>query len=96
MVVVILLLADESVSVNRDGDSGWGTGLFGLGFCRRMFSSVTSSTVSPESCKCLLILQVRSGVRAEGCRDRVGSSRVVKLSVSKKKKWKGAWLGNQH
>ena len=85
MVVVILLSVDESVSVNGDGNGSGGTGLFGLGFCGHVFGRVASLTVSPESCKRLLVLWVRSGVRVEGCQDRVGSSRVMKLSVSKKK-----------
>ena len=66
-MVVIFSSADESVSVNGDGDGSGGTGLFGLGFCGRIFGKVTSSTVSPESCKRLLVLQVRSGVRVDGC-----------------------------
>ena len=59
-----------------------------------MFGSVTSSVVVPESCKRLLMLWVRSGVRVDGCRDRVGLLSVKNLSMSKKK-WKGALLGNQ-
>ena len=75
---MILSLADGSVSVNSDSDGGRGTELFGLGFRGCMFSKVASPTVSPESCKNLLVLWVRSGVRVEGCQDRVGSSRVMK------------------
>ena len=82
---MILSSVDESVSVNSDGNGSGGTGLFGLGFHRCVFGRVMSLMVSPESCKCLLVLWVKSGVRVEGCRDRVGSSRVMKLSVSKKK-----------
>ena len=50
-----------------------------------MFGSVTSSVVIPESCKHLLMLQVKSGVRVDGSQDRVGSSSVKNLSMSKKK-----------
>ena len=66
-MVVILSLADESVSVNGDSDCSRGTGLFGLESCGCVFSNVASLTVSPESCKCLLVLWVRSGVRVECC-----------------------------
>ena len=93
--MVILSSVDESVSVNGDSDFSGETGRLGLGFWGHVFGSVTSSVVVPESCKRLLVLQVRSGVRVDGCRDRVGSSSVKNLSMSKKK-WKGAWLGNQH
>ena len=93
--MVILSSVDKSVSVNGDGDCGGETGRLGLGFQGCMFGSVTSLVVVPESCKRLLVLRVRSGVRVDGCQDRVGSSSVKNLSLSKKK-WKGAWLGNQH
>ena len=75
-MVVILLSADESVSVNMDGDCGRETGQFGLGFCGHVLSDISSSVVIPESCNHLLILQVRSGMRVEGCQDRVGSLNV--------------------
>ena len=92
---MILLLVDESVSVNSDGDCGGETGQFGFGFRGRMFSKVSNLVMVPESCNCLLILRVRSGMRVEGCQDRVGSLSVKKLSVSKQK-CKEARLGNQH
>jgi hypothetical protein len=95
VVVVILSSVDESVSVNSDGDCGGETGRFGFGFRRRVFGKVSNSVMVPESRSRLLVLRVRSGVRVEGCRDRVGSLSVKKLSVSKKK-WKEARLGNQH
>jgi hypothetical protein len=66
---------DESVSVFGDGDCGGKSVLFGFGFRGRVFGSVPSWVVIPESCNRLLVLRVRSGVRVEGCRDRVGSSR---------------------
>ena len=66
-MVVVLLSADESVSVNRDGDCGGETGQFGLGFRGCMLSDVSSSVVIPESSNRLLILRMRSGVRVEGC-----------------------------
>ena len=47
-------------------------------------SSVVNSVVIPESCKHLLMLWVRSGVRVDGCQDRVGSSSRKNLSLSKK------------
>jgi hypothetical protein len=82
---VMLSSVDESESVNGDSDHGRETGLIGLEFHGCMFSSVLSSVVIPESCNCLLILWVRSGMRVEGCQDRVGLLSVEKLSVSKKK-----------
>jgi hypothetical protein len=82
---VKLSLVDESESVNGDGDCGGETGLAGLGFRGCVFGSVTSLVVIPESCSRLLVLQVRSSVRVEGCRDRVCLSNVEKLLVSKKK-----------
>ena len=73
------LLVDESVSVFGDGDCSGESMQFGFIFHGHMFSSVPSWVVIPESCNCLLVLQVRSGVRVEGCRDRVHLSRVLKL-----------------
>ena len=81
--------------VNSDGDCSGETGRFGFGFRRCVFSKVSNLVMVPESCNCLLVLQVRSGMRVEGCQDRVGLLSVKKLLVSKKK-WKEAWLGNQH
>ena len=81
---MILSLVDESVLVNWDGDCSGETGWFGLGFQRCVFSSVVSSVVIPEFCKHLLMLWVRSGVRVDGCQDRVGSSSRKNLSLSKK------------
>jgi hypothetical protein len=92
---VILSSVDKSELVNRDSNCGGETGLIGLGFCGHVFGSVLSLVVISESYSHLLVLQVRSSVRVEGCQDRVDLSSVEKLSVSKKK-WKGAWLGNQH
>ena len=92
---MILSSVDESVSVNLDGDCGRETGWFGFGFRGCVFGKVSNSVMVPESCNCLLVLRVRSGMRVEGCRDRVGSLSVKKLLVSKKK-WKEARLGNQH
>ena len=92
---MILSSVDKSVSVNGDSDCGRETRQLGLGFQGCMFSSVMSLVVVPESYKHLLMLWVRSGVRVDGCQDRVGSLSVKNLSMSKKK-WKGAWLGNQH
>ena len=94
-MVVVLLSVDKSVSVNWDGDCSRETRHLGLGFCGCVLSDVSSSVVIPESSNHLLVLRVRSGVRVEGCRDRVGSLSVKRLSVSKKK-WKDAWLGNLH
>ena len=81
---MILASVDESVSVNGDSDCGRETRQLSLGFQRHMFSSVTSSVVIPESCKHLLMLWVRRGVRVDGCRDRVGLLSVKNLSMSKK------------
>ena len=67
---MILLSVDESVSVNSDSDCGGKTGWFGFRFRRHMFSKVLNLVMVPESCNCLLVLQVRSGMRIEGCRDR--------------------------
>ena len=94
-MVVVLSSADESVSVNWDSNCGRETRWFGLGFCRCVLSDVLSLVVIPESSNHLLVLRVRSGVRVEGCRDRVGLLSVKRLLVSKKK-WKDAWLGNLH
>jgi hypothetical protein len=57
---------DESVSENADseGDGGAGQGSARL---RHVIGRVTSSVGFPESCKRLLELLVRSGVRVEGC-----------------------------
>ena len=85
---MVLSSVDESVSVNSDGDCGGETRWFGFGFRGRVFGKVSNSVMVPESCNCLLILQVRSGMRVEGCQDRVGSLSVKKLSVSKKKSGK--------
>ena len=86
---MVLSSVDESVSVNSDGDCSGETGWFGFGFRGCMFGKVSNSVIVPESCNCLLVPRVRSGMRVEGCRDRVGSLSVKKLSVSKKK-WKEA------
>ena len=86
---MILSLVDESVSVNWDSDCSGETRSFSLGLRGCVFSSVMSSVVIPESCKCLLVLWVRSGVRIDGCQDRVGSLSRKNLSLSKKK-WKEA------
>lgn len=67
----VLSSADESVSVKGGGDDGGDRRV-----CRRfrrVVGSVSNSRGWPESCKLLLVLLVRSGVRVEGCRDRVGS-----------------------
>ena len=84
-MVVVLLSADESVSVNRDSYYSGETRQFGLGFCGCMLSDVLSSVVIPESSNCLLVLRVRSGVRVEGCQDRMGLLSVKRLLVSEKK-----------
>ena len=81
---MVLSSVDKSVSVNSDGDCGGETRRFGFGFRGCMFGKVSNSVMVPESCNCLLVLRVRSGMRAEGCRDRVGSLSVKKLWVSKK------------
>jgi hypothetical protein len=52
---------------------------------RRVIGRVTSSVGLPESCKRLLELLVRSGVRVEGCQDRVGSSDIEELCQCQKK-----------
>ena len=83
---MILLSVDKSVSVNSDRDCGGKTGWFGFRFHRCMFGKVLNLMMVPESCNCLLVLQVRSGMRVEGCQDRVGLLSVKKLSVSKKVK----------
>jgi hypothetical protein len=70
VVVGVLSSADESVSV-VGGDSG---GDRRVCQCfRRVVGSVSNSAGWPESCNFLLVLLVRSGMRVEGCRDRVGS-----------------------
>ena len=83
-MVMVLSSVDESVSVNIDSDCGGETRWFGFRFHGRVFGDVSNSVMVPESCNCLLVLQVRSGMRVEGCRDRVGSLSVKILSVSKK------------
>ena len=94
-MVMVLSSVDESVLVNSDGDCSGETRWVGFGFHVCVFGKVSNSVMVPESCNCLLVLQVRSGMRVEGCRDRVGSLSVKELSVSKRK-WKEARLGNQH
>jgi len=69
-MVGVLSSADESVSV-VGGDCGGDRRV-----CRRfrrVVGSVSNLAGWPESCKFLLELLVRSGMRVEGCRDRVGS-----------------------
>ena len=73
VVVGELSSVDESVLVGGDDDSRGDTGRVGWWF-RREVCSVWNSVIFPESCKRLLVLLVRSGVRVEGCRDRVDSS----------------------
>ena len=81
MVVTILSSVDKSVSVNSDSDCGGETGQFGFRFCGCMFSKVSNLVMVLESCNCLLVLRVGSGMRVEGCQDRVGLLSVKKLSV---------------
>jgi hypothetical protein len=71
-----------SENADSDGDGGAGQGSARL---RRVIGRVTSSVGFPESCKRRLELLVRSGVRVEGCRDRVGSSDVEELCRCQKK-----------
>jgi hypothetical protein len=70
-VASVLLSADESVSVKGGGDDGSDWQVCWHFLC--VVGSVSNSAGRPESCKLLLMLLVRSGVRVEGCRDRVGS-----------------------
>src|ERR1700679_331856 len=67
VVVGVLSSADESVSV-IGGDGGSDRRI--CRYFRRVFGSVSNSAGWPESCKFLLVLLVRSGMRVEGCRDR--------------------------
>ena len=62
--VYILLSADESVLVG-----GVDGGLYGRRVGRRFrcVGRVSNSAGWPESCRLLLALLVRSGVRVEGC-----------------------------
>ena len=64
----------------------------GPGGVVHMISRVMSLVECPESCKHLLKLLVRRGVRVEGCRDRVGSSDVKNL-VGVRKKVEGCLVG---
>ena len=57
----------------------------GPGGVVHMISRVMSLVECPESCKHLLKLLVRRGVRVEGCRDRVGSSDVEEPCRCQKK-----------
>ena len=75
---------DESVSENADGEGDGGAGQ-GSARLRRVIGRVTSSVGFPESCKRRLELLVRSGVRVEGCRDRVGSSDIEEPCRCQKK-----------
>ena len=79
----------ERVQGDVDGDGGAGRV---SGRLRRGVDRVSSTVVLPESNKRRLELRVRSGVRVEGCRDRVVRQVRRTLSMSKKK-WKAARLG---
>jgi hypothetical protein len=68
--------------MDAKGDGGAGQGSARL--CR-VIGRVTSSVGFPESCKRRLKLLVRSGVRVEGCRDRVGSSGIEEPCRCQKK-----------
>ena len=59
-------ILDKSVSVNLDSDCSGETGWFGFGFRRRVFGKVSNSVMVPESCNCLLILQVGTWEGYEG------------------------------
>jgi hypothetical protein len=76
----------EEVQGDVDGDGGAGRV---SGRLRRGVDRVSSVVVLPESSKRRLELRVRSGVRVEGCRDRMVRQVRRTLSVSKKK-WKAA------
>jgi hypothetical protein len=52
---------------------------------QRVVGRVSKSVGLPESCKHRLVLLVRSGVRVEGCRDRLGSLGIKNLVCVKKK-----------
>ena len=80
-MVGVLLSADESVSVV--GGDGGGDRQMCWHLCR-VVGSVSNSAGWPESCKLLLVLLVRSGMRVEGCRDRVGSSGEESCRCQKK------------
>jgi hypothetical protein len=75
---------DESESVKADGEGDGGTWRVSARV-RRVVGKVSKSAGLPESCKRRLELLVRSGVRVEGCRDRVGSSGIKNLVCVKKK-----------
>jgi len=76
----------EEVQGDVDGDGGAGRV---SGRLRRGVDRVSSVVGLPESSKRRLELRVRSGVRVEGCRDRMVRQVRRTLSVSKKK-WKAA------
>ena len=63
---MILSSVDESVLVNLDSNCSRETRQFGFRFRRCVFGKVFNLVMVPESCNCLLVLQVRSGVRIEG------------------------------
>ena len=75
---------DESVLVKADGEGDGGTWRVSARV-RHIVGKVSKSAGLPESCKRRLELLVRSGVRVEGCRDRVGSSGIKNLVCVKKK-----------
>jgi hypothetical protein len=79
---------DESEEVQGDVDSDGGAGRVS-GRLRRGVDRVSSVVGLTESRKRHLELRVRSGVRVEGCRDRLVRQVRRTLSVSKKK-WKAA------
>ena len=83
-MAMILLSVDKSVSMNEDSDKGGDSRWVGSGF-RRVVSSVLSLVVIPDSCKHLLVLWVRSGVRVEGCRDKVGLLGIEECCQCQKK-----------
>ena len=83
-MVVILSLVDKSVSMNEDSNNDRDSRV-GLGF-RHVVGSVLSLVVIPDSCKHLLVLQVRGGMRVEGCQDRMGSLRIEEHCQCQKKK----------
>ena len=69
MVVGVLSSVDKSVSVVGGDCSSdqWVCQCF-----HHVVGSVLNSADWPESCKLLLMLLVRSGMKVEGCQDRVG------------------------
>jgi hypothetical protein len=75
---------DESESVEADGEGDGGTWRVSARV-RRVVGRVSKSVGLPESCKRRLVLLVRSGVRVEGCRDRLGSLGIKNLVCVKKK-----------